>query len=102
MKIIIAAAALAAFALPAFADAPWTATPVQASTKTAIAAGSVIWDCNPTGCHTTSDTSGADTLAACKDLAREVGELTTFSSEGQTLAAARLTRCNAAAQKPKS
>jgi hypothetical protein len=102
MKNIIVAAALTAFALPAFAGAPWTATPVQASTKTAIAAGSVIWDCNPAGCHTTSDTSGADTLAACKDLAREVGELTTFSSEGQALSPARMARCNGAASKPKS
>lgn len=50
----------------------------------------------------TSDTSGADTLAACGDLAREVGELTAFSSEGQALAAARLARCNAVAPKPKS
>jgi hypothetical protein len=102
MKTVIVAAALAAFALPAFAGAPWTAIPVQASTKTAIVAGSVIWDCNASGCHTTSDTAAADSLSACRGLAKEVGELTTFSSDGQAYAAARMARCNAVAPKAKS
>lgn len=102
MKTLVLAAALAAFAAPAFAGAPWTATPVQPSTKTNIVTGSVIWDCGASGCHTTSDTSTVDSLSACRGLAREIGELSAFSFDGGIYSAARLSHCNQVVAKAKS
>jgi hypothetical protein len=101
MRTIILAAALAAFAAPAFAGSQWTATPVQPSSKTGFAAGSVVWDCDSTGCRSTSDTSDADQLSACRGVAREVGALSSFAGANGPFNPARLTSCNAAASKSK-
>jgi len=101
MRTIIVAAILAALAAPAFAGTVYTATPVQASSKTGFVAGAVVWDCGPNGCHSTSDTAAADALTACRILTHEVGELSAFSNGGQAFAPARLARCNADAPKAK-
>jgi hypothetical protein len=102
MKAIFLAAALAAFAAPAFAGAPWTATPVQPLTRSNIVTGAVIWDCSDSGCRTTSDTTGADSLSACKALVRQVGEVSAFTFEGASYNATRLGHCNEVAVKAKS
>lgn len=101
MRPVVIAAALAALAAPTFAAAEWTASPVQASTKAGIIAAGTEWDCRASGCHTTSGTTGADALSACRDLARAVGPLAAFSSE-QPFSKARLDHCNAAVSPPKS
>jgi hypothetical protein len=101
MRTVIIAAALAALAAPAFAGANWTASPAQASSKTGIIAAHTEWDCDSSGCHTTSDTTGADALSACRDLARTVGPLTAFTSE-QPFNKTRLDHCNAAVASPKA
>ena len=98
MKIFLVAVALAVCAAPAYADSPWTATPVQATSKSQLAAGSVIWDCDSTGCRTVSRTSGADKLSACRALAREAGKLTAFVAGAEGFDATRLASCNAAAK----
>ena len=100
MRTIIVAAALAAFAAPAFA-ADWTASPAQPTSKTGIVAGGVIFDCENSGCHSVSDTSGSDSVEACSDLARQVGQLSSFN-DGSAFNDARMTRCNAGAPKPKA
>jgi hypothetical protein len=60
MRKIILAAAFAALAVPAFADTPWTATPVQPSSRTGFVGDTVIWNCGASGCWSGSDTSDAD------------------------------------------
>ena len=100
MKPILIAAALAAVCTPAFAGAVLTATPATPSSKQGFVAGSVIWSCDSSGCRSTSDTTGADTLTACRALAAQVGALTAFSTNGQAVTATRLAACNATAKKP--
>ena len=100
MRTIILAAAIAAFAAPAFAAGSWTAVPVQPSTKTAFAGSAVIWTCAAGGCHATSDTFTADELSECKALARKLGPISSFTGRA-AFAEARLAACNAAAPKPK-
>lgn len=103
MRSLILAVTLAALAAPAFADTQWTATPVQPVTKAGIVAGSVIWNCDASACHPTSDTADADQLASCRNMAKEVGELSSFVTSDGPFSAARLSHCNAAAaskQKP--
>jgi hypothetical protein len=99
MRSIILAAAVAAIAAPAFA-ADWSASPAQSSSKTGIVAGGVIFDCGTSGCHSVSDTSSSDPVEACSDLARQVGELSSFS-DGSPFNDTRLSRCNAGAPKAK-
>jgi hypothetical protein len=99
MRTIIVAVALAALAVPAFA-ADWSASPAQSSSKTGVVAGGVIFDCGSTGCHSVSDTSSSDPVEACSDLARQVGELSSFN-DGSPFNDARMTRCNAGAPKAK-
>ena len=98
MKILFVAAALAMCAAPAYADSQWTATPAQSVSKSHVAAGSVIWDCDAAGCRTVSSTSGADKLSACRALAREAGKLATFVAGAEGFDATRLASCNAAAK----
>lgn len=100
MRIVLVATAFAAFALPAYAGAVWSATPVQASARTGIVTPTAVWNCGDSGCHTTSDTAGVDQLSACRGLAAEVGALSAFVTERGAFSAARLKSCNAAAAKP--
>jgi hypothetical protein len=102
MKTFVLAVALAALSVPAFAGAPWTAMPVQPSSKADIVTGSVTWTCGTSGCHTTSDTTGADSLSACRSLAHEVGTLSAFVYDGTPYSAERLSRCNVTAAKTKA
>jgi hypothetical protein len=102
MRTFIVAVALAALAIPAFAGTDYTATPAQPSSKIGFLAGSVVWDCGAGGCRSTSDTTAADALTACRNLTHEVGELSALSNGGQAIASDRLPRCNAGAQKGKS
>lgn len=102
MRTYIAALALAALATPAFAASSWTATPAQAASKAGFAGKSVIWSCDTSGCHSTSDVSEADELTECKALAHELGTLTAFSGRTGPITAARLSKCNAAAPKTKA
>jgi hypothetical protein len=100
MKVVGIVAALAALAGPAFAG-EWSASPAEASTKIGVIAGGTEWDCGVSGCHTTSGTTGADALTACRDLARAVGPLTTFKAE-QSFSKVRMDHCNGAVSRPKS
>jgi hypothetical protein len=101
VKSSFIAVALAAICTPAFAGATLTAAPATPSTKQGFVGGSVIWSCDNSGCRSTSDTTGADTLSACRGLAAQVGALTVFAVNGQAVTAVRLAACNTAAKKPK-
>ena len=99
MKSLIVAAALVFVAAPAFASSEWTATPAKAASKQGFVAGSVIWSCDSSGCRSTSDTSGADALTSCRELSRQVGQITAFSANGRVFTAEKLTSCNVSAKR---
>ena len=97
MRTITLAAAFALLAVPAFADTPWTATPVQPSSQSGFVANTVVWSCGASGCWSQSDTSSADSMSECLGLARQVGTLSSFA--GNTpFNADRLAHCNQAAK----
>jgi hypothetical protein len=98
-KSIILAAALAALAVPALADTPWTATPVQASSKTGFVGDTVVWNCGASGCWSASETSDADQMSECRALAQQLGPLSSFSGANETFNADKLAHCNSAAPK---
>ena len=97
-KSIILAAAFVALAVPALADTPWTATPVQPSSQTGIVADTVVWNCGASGCVSASDTSDADQMSECRGLAKQLGPLSAFNG-GKSFSADRLANCNSAAPK---
>lgn len=98
MRTIILAAALTALAVPAFADSQWTATLVRPTTQYGFVAGDIIWNCDSSGCKSTSDTSEADPLSACQQLAHRLGALSLFAGP-KPFAADRLSKCNEHAPK---
>jgi hypothetical protein len=101
MRVITLAAALAALAVPAFADTPWTATPVQPSSQSGFVADSVVWSCGGSGCWSQSDTSAADPMSECVGLARQVGPLSSFADSRASFSTGRLAHCNEGAPKPR-
>jgi hypothetical protein len=98
VKSIFIAAALAAIAVPAFAEGVWTATPTKTANSGAILAGGAVWACDKDVCHTTSDTSTADAMTSCRALVKEIGPVTAFSTDGHAYSAGRLATCNASAK----
>jgi hypothetical protein len=98
LRTFILAAAIAALALPAFADSTWTAKPAAPTSETTFVAAEVIWACDKSACQSTSDTSNADYYAACRLVARRVGALTAFTA-AKPFTADQLAKCNAAAPK---
>jgi len=91
------------FILPAFAllfTTPLTAATFHAQLVTPpaakIMARDIQWRCGAAGCVTTSDLSSP--RIACAGLARRVGQLQSFASNGVPFGAAALARCNARAR----
>jgi hypothetical protein len=58
----------------------------------------VTWACTASGCQTTSDTSDADGMAECRQLAQQLGALSSFASP-KAFSADRLSACNKSARK---
>lgn len=58
-------------------------------------AGGVVWNCAGTDCSAPRGTSRPTIM--CARLVREVGPVSSFTANGETLDAAALERCNAAA-----
>jgi len=100
MRTIILAAAIALTAAPAFAQTAWTAKPVEPSTASGFVGASVLWACDPSGCQSKSDTSGAVAMSECRGLAKQVGPLSSFVATMGSFDSARLAECNRAARKP--
>ncbi len=57
-----------------------------------VIAGGVLWRCQGSSCI--APENGKRPLRVCRDLNREVGELSSFSVNGAALADDRLARCN--------
>lgn len=79
---------------PAYAQsgAYYTATLAQpAEDNRAVAAG-VAWTCSGTTCVANKGTSRP--MRICRGLAREFGEVVTFTAKGKDLADEKLAKCN--------
>jgi hypothetical protein len=98
LRNILVAAAMAALAVPAFADTAWTAVPVQPTAQSDLEAGGVLWNCDNSGCRTAADLEGASPMSACWSLVRKLGPLTAFSATAP-FNADHLTKCNQVASK---
>ena len=88
-------AALVAVAGPAFAQDSFSADLV-ASLKDGhdTVIEGVAWRCDAAHCQTMSDLNGAEVSRSCHELAREVGQIASFQSEGRSLSPAQLAACN--------
>jgi hypothetical protein len=104
MKLALATAC-AAFSLclagAASADGRMTATleAPQAGHAKLIAAHAV-WNCEGGACVAQIAPDDASSVSACKDLAKQVGRLSTYAGEGKSFDANALARCNTAAAPP--
>ena len=102
MKLAIATA-LAAFSLAgaAFAETTVTATldSAQASPAKFIAADAV-WNCSGTTCVASIAPDTAAGVSGCKELAKKMGHVQSYSTEMRSLDAKALERCNIAVATP--
>lgn len=97
-----AAAAVLAFAAatPALAADPVTvklAAPLDATAK--FIAGGAIFICTKDTCVASSPTSQTSNVSACKEVAKNVGAVSSFGGIRMQFDAAKLEECNAAAKK---
>lgn len=70
----------------------YTAELAQPASDSRVVAGGVAWLCEGTTCRAAKGTSRP--LRICRGLAREFGEVTSFTAKGEELAADRLASCN--------
>jgi hypothetical protein len=97
MKISIAAAVAAlslACAGTALAGEVTAKLVTPVSTPTKVIAGGAIFNCADTTCVAASPTSRTITSAACKELSKEVGAVSTFGDVRKQLDSDKLDRCN--------
>ncbi len=70
----------------------YTATLAQPADDNRAVAGGVAWNCAGTTCVANKGTSRPSRV--CRGLAREFGEIVSFTADGEALAEDKLTRCN--------
>lgn len=99
LRMLAAAAVLSmAFAGVAHADAKLTATlktPVAAKTKLVVSGA--VFVCEGSTCVSSTALARTVTVAGCKALVKEVGELTAFTNGKRAIEGEALAACNAAA-----
>ena len=97
MRRLLLAAALAAFATPAFAQTPATsatlADAAKAPTGRVIVDGAA-WRCEGDACTATGG-SNQPATRACRRVVAKIGPVTSFSYKGQALSAEEIAACNA-------
>ena len=71
----------------------YTATLAAPAAKRINVAGGVVWSCEGTECTGTKGTSRP--VRVCRDLNRQLGDVTAFAARGEALEADMLDRCNA-------
>ena len=98
LRSILAAAAFATIAAPAFASNSYTFETVNPLSEKRIVAESVVWSCAGTTCTAELDRK-APTVRICKKIAKEVGELAALRNTKSELTAEHLAECNASAKK---
>jgi hypothetical protein len=86
----------ALLAVPAAASAgTYSATP-SAAASGRIITRTASWTCGAQGCTTATDSSRP--VVICQGLAKKVGTLEAFTTDGRALAADELAKCNALAR----
>ncbi|MEM7780792.1 MAG: hypothetical protein AAF697_10410 [Pseudomonadota bacterium] len=70
----------------------YTATLAAPTDENRAVAGGVAWACQGTTCVANKGTSRPSRV--CRGLSREMGEITSFTANGETLAEDKLARCN--------
>jgi len=70
----------------------YTATLAQPADDNRAVAGGVAWNCAGTTCVANKGTSRPSRV--CRGLAREFGEIVSFTADGEALAEDKLSRCN--------
>ncbi|WP_108788895.1 CC_3452 family protein [Erythrobacter sp. Alg231-14] len=70
----------------------YTATLAQPAEDNRAVAGGVAWNCAGTTCVANKGTSRPSRV--CRGLAREFGEIVSFTADGEALAEDKLSRCN--------
>ncbi|MBU0670474.1 MAG: hypothetical protein KJ703_01090 [Alphaproteobacteria bacterium] len=84
--------ALAPTPATASSGAFYTAQLAAPASESRAIAGGVAWSCQGTTCVANKGTSRP--LRVCRELQREVGEVTAFTANGEALEAEDLARCN--------
>ncbi len=84
--------AVTATPVAAQGGAYYTATLAQPAEDNRAVAGGVAWICEGTTCVANKGTSRPSRI--CRGLAREFGEITAFTANGEALAEDKLARCN--------
>jgi len=74
------------------ATAYYIATLAEPAGEDSAVAGGVAWACKDTMCVANKGQSRP--MRICRGLAREFGEVTSFSAKGKELAADKLAKCN--------
>jgi hypothetical protein len=89
----------AALLLPTAAGAAtYAAKPIAPVAAKRIVARDISWTCGPATCVGASGDSRPAVL--CQGLAKQAGQLASFTVDGRAFAAAELARCNAAVRAP--
>ncbi len=70
----------------------YTAELAQPAKDNRTIARGVVWRCEGTSCR--AGKSSSRPIRVCRGLAREFGEVTSFTSRGETLAEEKLAKCN--------
>lgn len=94
---VLAALALGLSLAPAAisAQAPaarFSAELASPAVEARVVAGGIAWRCEGTTCS--APVNGTRPLRACRELARELGQLVRFSAGDAVMAEAELARCN--------
>ncbi len=98
LRSILATAAFAVIAAPAFASNAYTFETVNPVSQKRIVAESAVWSCEGTTCRAELDRK-APTVRICKKIAKEVGQVSSLRNTKSELTAEQLAECNAAAKK---
>lgn len=97
LRSILATAAFAALAAPAFASNSYTFETANPVSNKRVVAESVVWTCEGTKCTAELDRK-APTVRICKKIAKEVGQVTALRNTKSELTAEQIAECNTAAK----
>ena len=96
LALVYSAVTLSALVTPTPAQANgaafYTAELVAPAAERTNIIGGVAWQCQGTSCVAAKATSRP--VVVCQRVVRELGEVTTFTAEGEALPAKDLARCN--------
>jgi hypothetical protein len=93
--VFLAAAMLIPFASANAASQQYTAKLAQPVAQAKeVVAGNAVWECSQSACVAQSSSHAVGSVLACRDLARQVGEVSAYGTDAAPLDAAHLAECN--------